>query len=85
MPKYHPEFNFIEMYQGYVKCKVINECNYKWQVLIQHIPEALDVVPLIFMHRVFTKFCRYIDRYRLVLTPAQFEFNSKKYKSHHKY
>ena len=29
VPKYHPGFHFIEMYLGYVKLKVSNECDYK--------------------------------------------------------
>ena len=30
-PKYHPEFNFIEMYWVYSKRKVITECDYEWE------------------------------------------------------
>ena len=55
VPKYHPKLNFIEIYWGYVNHKVRNECSYKWQILIEHAPEDLDSVQLIFMRRLFTK------------------------------
>ena len=31
VPKYHPEFNFNEMYWGYSKRKVRIKCVYEWE------------------------------------------------------
>ena len=61
---------------------VRNECDYNWQTLLDHAPKDLYSVPLIFMHRAFTKYCRYIDGYRVGFTPTKFEFASKNHKIH---
>ena len=71
VPKYHPEFNFIDMYCGCVKRKVRSECDYNWKILLEHVPEALDSVSVVFMCGAFTKCCRYIDGYRVVLNPEK--------------
>ena len=83
VPKYHPEFNLIDMYWGYVNCKAINECDYNWKIFLDKVPEALDSVPLIFMRREFNKFCRYIYGYIVLLNTSKFELASMKYKTHH--
>ena len=51
VPKYHPEFNFIEMYWGYSKRNVRTKCGYEWESLLARVPESLDSVPLLFMRR----------------------------------
>ena len=55
VPKYHPEFSFIDMYCGYFKRKVRTECDYEWEYLLVQVKEALDSAPLLFMRRAYTK------------------------------
>ena len=62
-PKYHPEFNFIDMYCGYLKRKVITECGNEWESFLVRVLEALDSAPLLFMRRAYKKYCRYINGY----------------------
>ena len=80
--KYHPEFNFIEMCWGYYKRKVITECEHEWESLLLQVPEALNSVPLLFMKRAYTKCCRYINGYRIVLNARHLYFATKKYTYH---
>ena len=46
VPKYHTKFNIINMYRVYVNGKVSNEYDYNCQTFLEHVPEALDSVPL---------------------------------------
>jgi hypothetical protein len=46
------------------------------------VPEALDSVPLITLHRYARKSWRYMDIYRKDLTGKIAEFVNKKYKTH---
>ena len=80
--KYHPEMNFIEMYWGYVKRLVRKECDYNFNSLLTTVPTCLDAVPIAFIRRAAHKSFRYIDAYRLGLSPKQVEFAVKKYTSH---
>ena len=73
---------FIEMYWGYVKRLVRKECDYNFNSLLTTVPTCLDAVPIAFIRRAARKSFRYIDAYRLGLSPKQVEFAVKKYTSH---
>ena len=83
-PKFHPEFNWIEMFWGSTKRFTRKHCSYRFKDLEHIIPIALKVTSLSSMRQYSRKCFRYIDIYAsgVELTPKQIEHAMKKYSSH---
>jgi hypothetical protein len=89
-PKYHCDFNFIEMFWGAAKAYARKNCNYDFHHLIEIVPLALESVSLSKIRKYARKSYRYIDLYRVrgtvgnSLTPKQIEYAVKEYRQHRK-
>ena len=87
-PKYHCEFNYIEMFWGAAKAYARTNCTYDFKNLVRIVPEALSSVSLAKIRKFARKSYRYIDAYRVrgangnSLNPKQIEYAVKKYRQH---
>lgn len=85
-PKFHPEFNWIEMYWGACKQYCRKNCTYSFKDLVQIIPEALKSPSLATMRRFARKSFRYMDAYREkngeYLTTKRVEHAVRRYRGH---
>ena len=82
LPKFHCEFNFIELYWGALKYYCRNNCDYSFNKLLPTIYRAMDNVTLATIRKYARKYWRYMDAYRQGLTIEQVEWAVKKQRSH---
>jgi transposase len=82
-PKYHCEFNFIEMIWGWCKSHHRRTCTYNYNDLKKNLPTTLSkTMPLAFVRRA-ARFClRFMSGYRAGLSGPLLDFTMKQYKSH---
>lgn len=89
-PKYHCEFNFIEMFWGAAKAWYRANCTFNLSDHVKHVVKALDSVCLSKIRKFARKSYRYMDAYRITdsggnsLTCKQIEYAVKKYRGHRK-
>ena len=83
IPKFHPEFNFIERYWGQCKMYTRAHCDYSFKELEFVVPIALDSVSLRTIRRLYRHSLMYMKAYSDgTLQPHQVEWAMRKYSSH---
>ena len=87
-PKYHCEFNYIEMFWGAAKAWCRANCTFNLDGHLNLVKEALKSVTVCKIHRLARKSYRYMDAYRVKgtdgcsLSTKMIEYAVKKYRGH---
>ena len=83
LPKFHCEFNPIEMYWALLKQYTRRNCDYTWKGLEESLlPKAIKSVSLKVIRRMFQNVHRHLEAYHFGLTPKQVAFAVKKFSRH---
>ena len=86
-PKYHCEFNHIEMFWGAAKAWCRARCTFNFKYFVSLVPQAISSVSLSKIRKFARKSYRYMDAYRIKngagnsLTCQQIEYAVKEYRS----
>ena len=90
-PKYHCEFNYIEMFWGAAKAWCRARCSFNFTDHVVLVPKALENVSLAKIRKFARKSYRYMDAYRVKdeggnsLSCQQLKYAVKKYRGHRKF
>ncbi len=82
LPKFHCEFNFLELYWGALKYNCREHCDCSFAKLLPTIYKAMDILLLTSIRRYAPKCWRYMDAYRSGLSFDQVEWAVKEQRSH---
>lgn len=89
-PKYHCEFNYIEMFWGASKAWSRARCTFNFPDHVELVPKALESVSICKIRKFARKSYRYMDAYRIKgsdgnsLSCKMIEYAVKKYRGHRK-
>jgi hypothetical protein len=82
-PKYHCEFNFIELLWGWLKAYHRRNSTYNFKDLERELPLTVSGrLPVAFVRRSFRHCLRFIDGYRVGPTGLALAYAVRKYRSH---
>ena len=65
-PKYHCEFNYIEIFRGAAKAWCRARCSFNFNDHVKLVPQALDSVSIAKVRKFARKSYRYIDANRVI-------------------
>jgi hypothetical protein len=89
-PKYHCEFNFVEVFWGPQKHGAKQNCTFNFNDHLELVPKALDSVSICKIRKFVRKSYRYVDAYCIKSSDGKssstqmVKYAVKKYRGHRK-